>query len=299
MPIKIKCSQCGKVLAVPDTMAGKKGKCKCGNVLNIPAAQKAKAPRGAVAGGINPSAFDALDEEDFQQQAPVDKLFAAPKGDGESERLKMYAAEEKERRKQEATKTKMLIKFISVLHILGGIGFCGLAATLWSAPDQLNTIASYLPMVKANTNLIAAFSIAWGLLMIAAAIGGFLVHKWGWFLLAASVSYLFVDRGATLAFTLTEGFDQIRFYSALIPLLIAFGFVIAIFREQTRDVFRLRTMLPVILAGMLGMAVGIGVVMVTYQAVKAERQASRSTVTNVFAGAYDIDRMLPTEGRAA
>jgi len=37
MPITIWCRQCGKSLNVPDGLAGKRGKCPCGNVVAIPA----------------------------------------------------------------------------------------------------------------------------------------------------------------------------------------------------------------------------------------------------------------------
>ena len=36
MPIKFVCPKCNTTLQVPDTMAGKQGKCKCGNVVSIP-----------------------------------------------------------------------------------------------------------------------------------------------------------------------------------------------------------------------------------------------------------------------
>ena len=39
MPIPVKCSNCGKTLNVPDSMAGKKGKCpKCKKVILVPTA---------------------------------------------------------------------------------------------------------------------------------------------------------------------------------------------------------------------------------------------------------------------
>jgi hypothetical protein len=44
MPISVQCNTCGKSLKVPDTAAGKRGKCPCGAVLVIP----------AVAGAIQP-----------------------------------------------------------------------------------------------------------------------------------------------------------------------------------------------------------------------------------------------------
>jgi phage FluMu protein Com len=59
MPIKIKC-KCGKVLAVPDSMAGKKGRCPaCKVILSIPAAKgppKLKLAAGAATATGAPAA---------------------------------------------------------------------------------------------------------------------------------------------------------------------------------------------------------------------------------------------------
>ena len=50
MPIRVAC-QCGQSLNVPDTMAGKSGKCpKCQQVIRIPAAGSAAAPQSAASG---------------------------------------------------------------------------------------------------------------------------------------------------------------------------------------------------------------------------------------------------------
>jgi hypothetical protein len=57
MPIEVICS-CGKRLTAPDNMAGKRGRCPfCGNVIVMPAPQKAPEPRRyftpAPAGAVN------------------------------------------------------------------------------------------------------------------------------------------------------------------------------------------------------------------------------------------------------
>ena len=37
MPIRVKCTQCGRRLVAPDTLAGKKAKCpKCGTIMPVP-----------------------------------------------------------------------------------------------------------------------------------------------------------------------------------------------------------------------------------------------------------------------
>jgi hypothetical protein len=60
MPISVQCTQCGKSLKVPDTAAGKRGKCPCGAVLVIPAAggiqtMPSAPPPGGARGAPRPS----------------------------------------------------------------------------------------------------------------------------------------------------------------------------------------------------------------------------------------------------
>lgn len=59
MPIKLKCS-CGQVLNVPDSLAGKTGKCpKCQAALKIPAAAPASSAAGATPAAAKPGAKPA------------------------------------------------------------------------------------------------------------------------------------------------------------------------------------------------------------------------------------------------
>lgn len=51
MSIQIQCNACGMNLRVPDEMAGKKGKCKCGQVLEIPGASTDQTARNSAATG--------------------------------------------------------------------------------------------------------------------------------------------------------------------------------------------------------------------------------------------------------
>lgn len=78
MPINVQCNQCGKRLTVPDTMAGQRGKCPCGNIVAVPMSsgaaiqpmpsappRPAAAPRGGEMAGnktgvIRPATFKKL-----------------------------------------------------------------------------------------------------------------------------------------------------------------------------------------------------------------------------------------------
>ncbi|RMF41712.1 MAG: hypothetical protein D6753_09090 [Planctomycetota bacterium] len=278
MPVKVKCPKCGKVLSVPDAMAGKKGKCKCGQVLKIPAGSAGGPggdgpPAGQAPAGINPAIFDELAAEDFERTAPIDKLFAPQVEEKGSERLQRLAAEEKEKMQQEATKTKMMLKFMAVLNILSAVGYGALAGMLISNSGPLDDIKSFEPIAALNTNVVIGFSIAWCIVLLASAVGGFLGHRWGWFLLAVTYTFLLVDRTGGLVLTLMEGFDQVKFYGALIPTLVALGFFAFLFRGQTREVFGFETLIVPALAGLLGLAIAGGLI----GALVATRDKSDST----------------------
>ncbi|MBY0523209.1 MAG: hypothetical protein K2R98_07410 [Gemmataceae bacterium] len=79
MPISVQCTACGKTLKVPDTMAGKRGKCPCGNVISVPAGGggfQAAAPARAPAGGGRPSkAMVSKGGGDFPAARTFPKLF--------------------------------------------------------------------------------------------------------------------------------------------------------------------------------------------------------------------------------
>ncbi len=77
MPIKLKCS-CGQVLNVPDSMAGKSGKCpKCQTMLKIPAAAGAPAGQAAASSAAKPAAAAAKPVAKSVAK-PAPKVAAAP-----------------------------------------------------------------------------------------------------------------------------------------------------------------------------------------------------------------------------
>ena len=49
MAINVECKQCGKRFSIPDQYAGKRAKCKCGGIIQLPAAPPAPAPPPAPA----------------------------------------------------------------------------------------------------------------------------------------------------------------------------------------------------------------------------------------------------------
>ena len=48
MSISCKCESCGKSYAVPDNLAGKQGKCKCGTAIKIPVCSSTNSPLAIV-----------------------------------------------------------------------------------------------------------------------------------------------------------------------------------------------------------------------------------------------------------
>jgi len=70
MPISVKCSDCGKSLKAPDTLAGKKAKCPdCGAVVRIPNAAL--------------DAEEILDDEPVSKPKPKSKAKSKPADDDE------------------------------------------------------------------------------------------------------------------------------------------------------------------------------------------------------------------------
>ncbi len=265
-------------------MAGKKGKCKCGQVLRIPGGTRSGAEGGpAVAAGdpsgasIDPSMFDQLSDEDFNRRAPIEKLYSPQVEVKGSERLQRYAAEEKEKMQQEAIKTKMMLKVMAVLNILGGLAYGGIAAMLISNSGPVNDIKQFEPFAALDSNVVIGFSILWAIVMFASAVGGFLGHRWGWFLLAVTYTFLLIDRAGGMVVVLMDGFDQVKFYGALIPTLIALGFFAFLFRAQTREVFGFETLIVPAIAGLLGLAIAGGL----FGAVLATRGNSDDTAMRV------------------
>ncbi len=96
MPIKIVCPKCNANLQVPDSMAGKQGKCKCGNMLSVPAVAAATAPNTNVPQSASARNVSALLEEvtdlDFKSKAVVPRPDAVPTKRSETALLKKYTA---------------------------------------------------------------------------------------------------------------------------------------------------------------------------------------------------------------
>ena len=92
--MKIKCPNCSKVLAIPESAAGKVVKCPCGKQLRAPAAKAGgaaptaqaapAAPKPAVQasggglGGFDPAMFDELTDQDLKPMPGVGAKKAAP-----------------------------------------------------------------------------------------------------------------------------------------------------------------------------------------------------------------------------
>jgi hypothetical protein len=195
MPIKIVCPKCNANLQVPDAMAGKQGKCKCGTVLSIPAvaaaavakpaqSKPANAPAGAKpvaaarpAAPVSTSArnvgslFDEITATDMGQKAVVPKPDAVPTKKSESALLKKFTAsddyvagnaEEKEGRPG-------VLIVLSILNFIASLGGLGLAIVGLVATAALSQAAETVPLLRLSGLIVAlgfvmfAFSVTMGI----------------------------------------------------------------------------------------------------------------------------------------
>src|SRR5262245_48676627 len=84
MSIAFKCTECGKGYKLPDTMAGRKGKCTCGAIMQIPAdsppVRKGTPKRGGDQFDFDPSESPAKTKPQRRKAAPVEEEADEPSG---------------------------------------------------------------------------------------------------------------------------------------------------------------------------------------------------------------------------
>jgi predicted Zn finger-like uncharacterized protein len=153
----ITCSNCQSKIRVPDSAAGKKGKCpKCGTIITIPAeAPPEEAAAEAVVEEPAGSPFDFSEEP-----APSRKGKAKPAGDEEVEEPGEAEDEERPRKKkkpQESTGlslTALILGIVSlVLGCLSFAPFCCFASPLSFLCGVGSLITGFLGMNKGGKTM--------------------------------------------------------------------------------------------------------------------------------------------------
>lgn len=273
MPIKFACPKCNKVMSVPDNLAGKSGKCICGNKLSIPAAKtksssaKSKsakktaetAPAGGGAPGLD-GVFDELTESDYGRTSPFEAVYNPKKGDNNDlQTLRRFSAEEEEEKQKKASAAGGLLKLVAVLEIAVGIACIVFAAMYAASPDNIKKIAAFVPELSLATGMGITFLSISALICIGGAVGAFMKKSWGWMLTATVMIYLGVARLISAGLILKEGFDQGKFFGSMIPLFAIFALSLIVFKEEAKVSCGVKKVWPLIVAVVLALA-GAGIV---------------------------------------
>lgn len=257
MPIKIVCPKCKKTLQVSSKMAGKQGKCQCGHSFTVPSPQAASTRKQAqvAAGSVNSAMFDELTDSDFARRSPFDKVVLDTANE-DVETLKRFTHEEVEQKKKQAGATRGVLKFLSLLSLLVAIFSFTVAAFFVAAPGINEKLAGYLPLTQVNQGVGIAIFVLLGLLLVAAGVGLFLQASWGWIAIAAFCVFMIVERGGAMGLVFQSGFEQMKFFSAMGPLLGVLFLTLFIFKGDTQEVCKIKNMIPVIIAVVIGLALG-------------------------------------------
>lgn len=267
MPIKFACPKCNKVLSVPDNMAGKSGKCKCGHQIKIPAAKsegsgkKSKssktAPTPAAVGGEAPGLagkFDELTESDYGRTSPFDAVYNPKKTNNDLQTLQRFNAEEKEEQKKKASAAGGLLQLVAVLNILSGILCIVSLVLLFAAAATAATIAKQLPELSLSTAIAATMLSVIAVICIGGGVGVFLKKPWGWTLTAAMIIYWGLARAITSYLVLKDGFEQMTFFGCMIPLFVILVIGLIVFKDEAKQVCGVKNIVPTIVAAVIGLA---------------------------------------------
>lgn len=272
-------------MSVADSLAGKSGKCKCGNKVTVPGSNSqpdssasklsndrigddsAKGDAAPAAPGLA-GVFDELTESDYGRRSPYEQLYSPTNTNNDRATLKKFDNQEEEL-EQKAGVAKGMLIFIAILNFLNGIG-CGVMAVLFIAASSIiEMLAKSVPELRLGVGLgIAFFSVA-TLIFMAGGVGLLMRKAWGWFLTAMVFSYLIVVRLAAIGMVIADGFEQGPFFSALVPLLAIISLSAFVFKEDTRKLFRIRKALTGIIAGILGVVAAAGTLGIVYALVRS------------------------------
>jgi predicted Zn finger-like uncharacterized protein len=146
----ITCSNCQSKIRVPDSAAGKKGKCpKCGTSIAIPAAEEAaaEAPPEVAAEEPTGSPFD------FSESAPLPRKSSRKSQVEDDEVVEEPADDEDEsappKKKRKASKENTTLSLVSMI--------LGILSLVCSCPSFVTWCAAPLPFLFAAAAIVTGF----------------------------------------------------------------------------------------------------------------------------------------------
>lgn len=250
MAIKFACPQCQNVMTVADNLAGKRGKCKCGNNITVPqpaAPDPVPAARGAM--------FDELTDADYGRQSPFEKIYSPTKTTDDAATLKRFQSEEEAEKESKSGQLNGTLIFIAVINFIEAVGAAIVAVIFAVATHLFADLLDAVPLLRIGAVAgIAFFSLA-AILLFAGGLGLLLKKAWGWFLIAMSYSFAVVDRLVGFGMIFTEDFQQGPFFGALIGLVAVISLAAFVYKSETQQIYQIKTKVPGIVAAVLGVVI--------------------------------------------
>ncbi len=245
-------------MTVKDDMAGKRGKCKCGAAITVPKPKAAAAPP-PVASGLGDALGD-LTESDYASSSPYEQVYnTGPVVSNDKAALKRFEQEAVAGKKIKKGQLSGLMIFVAILEFIQAVGwFAGAGAVSFITAAAYDKVAEQVPMFRLAVGIVIGVCIVLGLFYLAAGVGFLLRKSWGWFLTAAAFMFALSERVVTLIMVLMNGFEQVPFFTAMFGFVFTFGFVSFIYNSDVQENYKIKNMVPPILAAVLGIALSAG-----------------------------------------
>jgi hypothetical protein len=231
MPIPVTCPKCGTQSQAPDAAAGKRSRCKCGEVIAIPAvgqavgkssvanpSKAASAPTKSKSPAPAPepkdsSLFDVLTDRDFQQTQVNPYAVTEKSGISDAEALRTYLRNE-QGKVAPVKESQGNLALIVAGFFIGLIKNIFLIVVVLALMHLVPQIGEAIPFLRLGGIYLAILSV-YAILDLAAGVGVILRKNWGWWLALVGLGWIISER--------LVGFIAMLMVSEDIPRLVGFG----------------------------------------------------------------------------
>jgi hypothetical protein len=221
MPIPVTCPKCGTQSHAPDAAAGKRSRCKCGEIIAIPAvgqgvgkASVAKPSMTAPAPESKESSLiDVLTDRDFQQTQTNPYAVTEKTATSDAEALRTYLRNE-QGRIAPVKESQGNLALIVAGFFFGLIKNIFLIVAVLALMHLVPQIGEAIPFLRLGGIYLAILSV-YAILDLAAGVGVILRKNWGWWLALVGLGWIISER--------LVAFIAMLMVSEDIPRLVGFG----------------------------------------------------------------------------
>jgi hypothetical protein len=192
MPIQVVCPKCGSRLNAPDTAAGKRVRCKCGEAVAVPTSSSSPPARSDAPPPPNNSLFDVLTERDLQQ-AQVNPYAPTSKASNtDAAALRTYLRNDDEKKAQ-VKKSEGNLTLIMVCFFIGVLMNSAVAVVMLAVGSMTQQIEAVAPFIRAGMFFFAIL-VVFALYDLAAGIGMITRKPWGWWIVIIGLGWGAAER---------------------------------------------------------------------------------------------------------